>query len=101
MTVLRYSPTGASLAFVTLLLGSALLLASLAPSFAAPTASSKAAAAKPVKEKVAAVGASEADGPSATGSIRAAEEGGAGCQRARRKLWVDGEGWIVRRVTVC
>jgi hypothetical protein len=23
------------------------------------------------------------------------------CARARRKLWVDGEGWIVRRVAVC
>jgi hypothetical protein len=95
VTVPRYSPVGASLAFATLLLGSMFLLASLAPSFAAP-----AAAAKPVKEKVAAVAASETDGPSATGSIRA-EDGGAGCQRARRKLWVDGEGWIVRRVTVC
>jgi hypothetical protein len=24
-----------------------------------------------------------------------------GCSRARKKLWVDGEGWIVRRVTTC
>lgn len=23
------------------------------------------------------------------------------CSRARRRLWVDGEGWIVRRVTTC
>jgi hypothetical protein len=23
------------------------------------------------------------------------------CASARRKLWVEGEGWIVRRVTVC
>ncbi len=24
-----------------------------------------------------------------------------GCFRARKRLWVDGEGWIVRRVTTC
>lgn len=23
------------------------------------------------------------------------------CNRARRRLWVDGEGWIVRRITTC
>jgi len=23
------------------------------------------------------------------------------CSRSRRRLWVDGEGWIVRRVTTC
>ena len=24
-----------------------------------------------------------------------------GCHRARKRLWVDGDGWIVRRVTTC
>lgn len=24
-----------------------------------------------------------------------------GCLRARKRLWVEGEGWIVRRVTTC
>lgn len=24
-----------------------------------------------------------------------------GCNRARRRLWVEGEGWIVRRITTC
>ena len=24
-----------------------------------------------------------------------------GCVRPRKRLWVEGEGWIVRRVTVC
>ena len=23
------------------------------------------------------------------------------CSRSRKRLWVDGEGWIVRRVTTC
>lgn len=104
MTLLRYSPSGAGLAFSTLLIGSALLLASLSTVVAAPAAVSKtqAAAAKPSKAKVAAADSSnvETDGPAATGSTKAAGEG-AGCLRPRRKLWVDGEGWIVRRVTLC
>jgi hypothetical protein len=25
----------------------------------------------------------------------------AGCQKVRRKLWVEGEGWIVRSLTRC
>jgi hypothetical protein len=24
-----------------------------------------------------------------------------GCERARRRLFVEGEGWIIRRVTIC
>jgi hypothetical protein len=24
-----------------------------------------------------------------------------GCSRVRRKLWVEGDGWIVRRVSLC
>jgi len=103
VTVLRYSPTGACLAFSTLLAGSALLMVSFAPAFAAPKPAA-AQAATAAKAKVAVVEAAEVDaeGPAATGSTKAAaEEEGAGCQRARRKLWVDGEGWIVRRVTVC
>ena len=24
-----------------------------------------------------------------------------GCSKARRRLWVEGEGWIVRRITTC
>jgi hypothetical protein len=35
-----------------------------------------------------------------TTGAKAAEED-AGCHRARKRLWVDGEGWIVRRVTTC
>ena len=23
------------------------------------------------------------------------------CSRARRRLWIEGEGWIVRRITTC
>lgn len=30
-----------------------------------------------------------------------AEDDQTNCTRSRRRLWVDGEGWIVRRVTTC
>jgi hypothetical protein len=36
-----------------------------------------------------------------TGSVAKPAEEEPGCQKARRKLWVEGEGWIVRRVTTC
>ncbi|MGU3538639.1 hypothetical protein [Methylobacterium sp. A54F] len=29
------------------------------------------------------------------------EEDNTNCSRARRRLWVEGEGWIVRRITTC
>jgi hypothetical protein len=35
---------------------------------------------------------------SATGSGTATDEG---CLRQRKRLWVEGEGWLVRKVTVC
>ncbi|KAA2235678.1 hypothetical protein F0L46_19165 [Salinarimonas soli] len=32
---------------------------------------------------------------------RAAAEDDAACTKVRKRLWVDGEGWIVRRVSIC
>ena len=29
------------------------------------------------------------------------EDEAANCSKPRRRLWVEGEGWIVRRVTIC
>lgn len=29
------------------------------------------------------------------------EEEGANCSKLRRRLWIEGEGWLVRRVTIC
>lgn len=29
------------------------------------------------------------------------EEDSANCNKQRRRLWIEGEGWIVRRVTIC
>jgi hypothetical protein len=37
----------------------------------------------------------------ATGSVAKSAEEEPGCQKTRRKLWLEGEGWIVRRVTIC
>jgi hypothetical protein len=42
--------------------------------------------------------------PQATGSVSSspvAEEENANCTKSRKRLWVEGEGWIVRRVTTC
>ena len=39
--------------------------------------------------------------PESTGSIEEAQALQPGCHRPRKRLWVEGEGWIVRRVTVC
>lgn len=30
-----------------------------------------------------------------------AEDDGAICSKLRRRLWIESEGWIVRRVTIC
>ena len=37
--------------------------------------------------------------PAATASV--GKDGEESCFTARRKMWVEGEGWIVRRVTTC
>ncbi len=95
VTNVRYSWSGARLACASLLLGTTFLIVPINPGFAA-SASSKARVATVQPAKTA-----DADGPATTGSTKASEEDEAGCYRERRKLWVDGEGWIVRRVTLC
>lgn len=37
----------------------------------------------------------------AVAAVTEADEDMTNCSRSRRRLWVDGEGWIVRRVTTC
>jgi hypothetical protein len=39
--------------------------------------------------------------PQTTGSIGKAADEGANCTKSRKRLWVEGEGWVVRRVTTC
>jgi hypothetical protein len=36
-----------------------------------------------------------------TGSIEKSSTPEANCTQSRRRLWIKGEGWIVRRVTTC
>jgi len=39
--------------------------------------------------------------PETTGSIVQDESDGLNCNQSRKRLWVEGEGWIVRKVTTC
>ena len=41
-----------------------------------------------------------AQDPQATSSAETATDAD-GCLRSRKRLWVEGEGWVVRRVTTC
>jgi hypothetical protein len=45
--------------------------------------------------------ASAMNEPAATGTIGAATDEDANCTKSRKRLWVEGEGWLVRRVTTC
>ena len=90
----RYSRPGAALASAILALATLFLAAGGAEAAARKAKEPKAAftvlqEAKPAVQDPAATGSTGKDG---------SEES---CFTARRKLWVDGEGWIVRRVTTC
>jgi hypothetical protein len=88
----RFSRPGAALASAALLIGSAIAVLGAGPADAAPARAKRAAVAAkapaPVAEPKAAY-------------TKAGPDEDAGCFSARRKLFVDGEGWIVRRVTTC
>ena len=92
MTGFRYR-RGSSLA-LALALGSSLILDAPAPAAAASGAS---------QARLAAAELPKAAQPAAEGSTagKNAFDDEPGCHRARKRLWVDGEGWIVRRVTTC
>ncbi|KMO42166.1 hypothetical protein VQ03_11475 [Methylobacterium tarhaniae] len=61
------------------------------------------AGAAPAVDKAPKAGAGTARDVAATASVTApaAEADDAQCSTSRKKLFVDGEGWIVRRVTTC
>jgi hypothetical protein len=59
---------------------------------------SHAAAAKPAKESVTSVSAKDVE---TTSSVQSTTGGDAYCDISRKRLFVEGEGWIVRRVTTC
>jgi hypothetical protein len=59
---------------------------------------SHAAAAKPTKEAATSVAAKDVE---TTSSIQPTTGSNANCDISRKRLFVEGEGWIVRRVTTC
>jgi hypothetical protein len=93
----RFSKAGLSAACSALLIGSAVLFVPLTPVEAAPQERSRAAAdIKMARSKVA-----QAE-PATTSSIsKTASDEQPACDRPRRRLWVEGEGWVVRRVSAC
>ncbi|MDQ4136391.1 MAG: hypothetical protein M3158_09430 [Pseudomonadota bacterium] len=92
----RFSRAGLRTAFCALLFGSTLLLVPLAPAEAAPQERSRAATVEAKPTKVA-----DAE-PATTSSVsKGAAEEEQVCNRPRRRLWVEGEGWVVRRVSAC
>ncbi|HEY8566621.1 MAG TPA: hypothetical protein VIL65_14055 [Beijerinckiaceae bacterium] len=40
-------------------------------------------------------------GPETTSALPKVSEDEPACERSRKRLWVEGEGWVVRRVTTC
>jgi hypothetical protein len=67
-------------------------------------APAQAASAAVVRTKAAPVVAAQAavKEPETTGAIeKASTTLESNCSQSRRRLWVEGEGWIVRRVTTC
>ena len=123
MTTLRYSKAGAKLAIAALLAGFSLAVAPLGAAEARPgkkpavTAAAKVPpgakkakagtrkAAKSVAKvkRQAAAEALDADAIAAKGDPQYTSAGpdDAGCVKQRRRLFVESEGWIVRRVTIC
>lgn len=86
-------------AFGTIAFASACLLLTADPSWAAERSHKvETRAAQTSKSKSAEV----VQDPLETSSFaNATPEDDASCLTARKKLWVEGEGWIVRRVTTC
>lgn len=69
--------------------GLVLLGMTAAPALAAPPASRSATQVAEVTQV------------SQTATTSESEEDSANCNKQRRRLWIEGEGWIVRRVTIC
>ena len=66
----------------------------------AEAAGAPAVRAKTTTTTVAATPAADKE-PETTGTVDKATTLEPNCAQARRRLWVEGEGWIVRRVTTC
>ena len=68
------------------------------PVQAAPAGPPATQAVSSSKDKVSAVAEKE---PDTTGSVQPVANGDVACARSRKRLFVEGEGWIVRRVSTC
>ena len=115
MSTLRYSTSGAKLALAALVAGSFALLIPVAASAAPAKAAQVEARAKSKASPKAASNGKVQPGSGPPGASRAAElanepqytsaraepEETDNCVRQRRRLFVAGEGWIVRRVAIC
>ncbi|KLK93719.1 hypothetical protein AA309_07645 [Microvirga vignae] len=65
---------------------------------AAHAAPAERLAAKTLKQKATEVAAKDVE---ETGAIQANAPDTSTCDRSRKRLFVEGEGWIVRKVTTC
>jgi|SRR4051812_26015778 len=105
----RYSLRANALFCGTLAVASAFLLLTSGAGYAAGSAPTAAKAPKASKvEARAASGSVKKAAPEVTGDpldrsafAKATPEDTGACFTGRKKLWVEGEGWIVRRVTTC
>jgi hypothetical protein len=93
----RFSTAGLTTASLALLLGSAIAFAPVISADAAPQPRPRERSAATARAKVADAGTV----PATTGSVASPIEEEPACSRPRRRLWVEGEGWVVRRVAVC
>ena len=93
----RYSRTGAALATATLCLATVFLVAGGSVSQAKPQKAEK----SPKAAFTAMQSGKPAEGLDAATTAAIGKDEDGSCFTARKKLWVDGEGWIVRRVTTC
>jgi hypothetical protein len=88
----RFSRPAETAALSALILGVVLAATPLTTALAAPPE------ARPAGRTHTVAAAATVD---ATGSVAKPAEEEPNCQKSRRKLFVEGEGWIVRRVTTC
>ena len=95
----RYSRTGAALATATLSLATVFLVAGGSVSQAKPQKAEKSP--KAAFTAMQSGGGKPAEGLDAATTAAIGKDEDGSCFTARKKLWVEGEGWIVRRVTTC
>ena len=92
----RFSIAGLSAACSALLIGSAVLFVPMTPAHAAPQERSRAADIKMAGSKLA-----QAEPATTSAITKTVSDEQPACDRPRRRLWVEGEGWVVRRVSAC